>query len=690
MKNTCLAMVLMVAALALGDGAEKSFSKFGTSYYPEDRTREQWVADVRLMKELGIDMVRVGEFNWSGFEPREGEFDFSQYHDFLDLLLQNGMKAMMCTPCAAIPQWMACNHPATVKVRVDIPVNPNGNRHTACASSPEYRAFCRRIAERMAEAFKDRPEVVEWQLENEPMIRASTGECVCEECKKGFRRWLRRRYGTIDELNRAWHTSFWSATFDDWNQISPPFRLFDNRQHWQRDYSEYHSETTISLLFEQRDILRRVNPKWKITCNCPMVADELRHDVLFKGLDFTSSDVYVLSDSQHASLSDHRWRWNAFRTLGVSPRPFTVAELGPMRADVRSPRSYDAVRTRVWDLVAHGADGLLWFCMNTSVAGEELSTRLLPWSGKPRRAFAAAKRIKAEFDALPVPVATAPVERSRVAVVFDAAAYMYFSSVAGDYGRHIGWTNHRLSDACERFGIVPDVLAFDDLEAGAPPYEVLFLPPCEHWTEGQIAALKRYVGGGGVVAAVTRQNILTDSATYREEPYPAGMLDLYGLEINDTRLLRGPDSNFAHVPLEFPFGPFVAETWMESLEPSTAETLVRYSSTCFAGDPLMTVNRYGKGRAYYLACGADADGIKSFAKKVLSDCGIPVDREWPWCVTRARRGACTIVANHSDSPVVVPAEKGRLLVGAPRAVAGGIEIEPMGVAVFAGEVSDGR
>ena len=224
--------------------------------------------------------------------------------------------------------------------------------------------------------------------------------------------------------------------------------------------------------------------------------------------------------------------------------------------------------------------------------------------------------------------------------------------------------------------------AFEDLERLARQYDVLFLPPCEHWTEGQVAELKRHVAAGGVAAAVTRQNLFTSSATYREEPYPAGMLDLYGLEVNDTRLLRGPDTAFAHVPLQFPVGPFVAETWIESLEPSTAETLVRYSSTCFAGDPLRTVNRYGKGRAYYLACGADADGIKSFVKKVLADSGIPVDREWPWCVTRARRGTCTIVVNHSDSPTVVPAENGKLLVGAPKAVAGGIEIEPMGVAVF--------
>ena len=551
----------------------------------------------------------------------------------------------------------------------------------------------------MAEAFKDRPEVVDWQIENEPMIRASTGECVCEECKKGFREWLKRRYGTIDELNRAWHTSFWSATFNDWNQISPPFRLFDNRQHWQRDYSEYHSETTISLLFEQRDILRRTNPKWKVTSNnCLWILSELRHDRLIHGLDFAACDVYLLRDSTSESLAFRRWHWNAFRCLRGVPAPFTVAEMGPMRADVRKPNSYDAVRTCVWDFVAHGADGLLWFCMNTSVAGEDLSVRLLPWSGKPRRAFAAAKRIKADFDSLPAPCATAPVARSRVAVVFDAAAAQYFSTVEGDYGRHLGRMNLRLSDACERFGIVPDILPLEGIENGISPYEVVFLPPCEHWTPAQIDAVKKYVGNGGRVAAVTRQNLMTASATYRQQPYPAGMTDLYGLEINETRLLRGPDASFAQLPLDFPFGPLVAETWIESPEPSTAETLVRYSTTCFAGDPLLTVNRFGRGRAYYLACGADAAGVKSFVKKVFSDCGIDTDRECPWSVTRAVRGDFIIVLNHSDGPAVVPAEKGDPVVGSPKMLTGGkMELAPFGVAVFrcaaaeeAGVRADGR
>ena len=91
MKRLLLAVVSACAVVAIStEAAPRPFARFGVSYYPEDRSREQWTADVALMKELGVDMVRLGEFNWSGFEPKEGVFDFSQYHDFLDLIGRNG------------------------------------------------------------------------------------------------------------------------------------------------------------------------------------------------------------------------------------------------------------------------------------------------------------------------------------------------------------------------------------------------------------------------------------------------------------------------------------------------------------------------------------------------------------------------------------------------------------------------
>ena len=37
-----------------------------------------------------------------------------------------------------------------------------------------------------------------------------------------FRRWLRERYGTVDALNEAWSTAFWSQRYDSFEEVLPP------------------------------------------------------------------------------------------------------------------------------------------------------------------------------------------------------------------------------------------------------------------------------------------------------------------------------------------------------------------------------------------------------------------------------------------------------------------------------------
>ena len=46
---------------------------FGVDYYPEHWPRERWQTDARMMREMGITIVRMAEFSWAKWEPREGD-----------------------------------------------------------------------------------------------------------------------------------------------------------------------------------------------------------------------------------------------------------------------------------------------------------------------------------------------------------------------------------------------------------------------------------------------------------------------------------------------------------------------------------------------------------------------------------------------------------------------------------------
>ena len=217
------------------------------------------------MKGLGINLIRIGEFNWSKFEPTEGVFDFRPYLRLLDLCEKYEIKVMMCTPTAATPKWMQRDYPETEKTRAD-GTNPGpGIRQSSCASSEKFRFFSRRITEKMAEAFRNHPAVTTWQLDNELSVFGATGLCECERCRQGFIGYLKTRFGTLEELNQAFNGPFWSSVFTKWDDIRLP--LSGMRGGWRTEYIRYQGECFRTYLLEQAAILRKANPRWRLTTN---------------------------------------------------------------------------------------------------------------------------------------------------------------------------------------------------------------------------------------------------------------------------------------------------------------------------------------------------------------------------------------------------------------------------------------
>ena len=75
-----------------------------------------------------------------------------------------------------------------------------------------------RITRAMADNFAGMSNVIGWQTDNE--FRGT--DCYCGTCLTEFQQWLRGKYGTLDELNRAWGTHFWGLTVQRWDEITIP------------------------------------------------------------------------------------------------------------------------------------------------------------------------------------------------------------------------------------------------------------------------------------------------------------------------------------------------------------------------------------------------------------------------------------------------------------------------------------
>ena len=185
---------------------------YGGDYNPEQWPEETWEEDMRLLKLAGIDIVTLNVFSWAMLQPDEHTWCFDKLDRILDMVEKNGMKVCMATSTAAHPAWMAKRHPDVLRTEFNGMKRKFGSRHNSCQNSPTYRKYSALLAGKLAERYKDRACIVAWHVCNE-----YGGECYCENCEKAFRKWLKKKYHTIENVNKAWDTAFWGHTFYDWD-----------------------------------------------------------------------------------------------------------------------------------------------------------------------------------------------------------------------------------------------------------------------------------------------------------------------------------------------------------------------------------------------------------------------------------------------------------------------------------------
>ena len=187
------------------------------------------------MAAAGVTVVRMGECAWNLIEPRKGQFDFNLFDVAIKRLSKAGIKTILCTPTTAPPRWMTEGHEQWMRVDENGNRMEHGSRQHCCTNNRAFRGKSRGITTALAEHFAMNPSVIGWQIDNE--LYSQFSRCYCPSCLDGFREWLRKKYGVIKRLNDAWGNTFWSQTYDDFDQISLPHshdfpRLPTHRTSW--------------------------------------------------------------------------------------------------------------------------------------------------------------------------------------------------------------------------------------------------------------------------------------------------------------------------------------------------------------------------------------------------------------------------------------------------------------------------
>ena len=164
---------------------------YGTDYYPEHWPEERWAEDLHMMKEAGINTIRIAEFAWTLMEPSEGVFKFEWLDKVINLAVENNIQIVMCTPTAAPPKWLMDKHTEIYQKDEYGHVRGFGSRRHYCFNSSVFTEYSKKIITAMAAHYRDSNNIIAWQLDNEFGCH-NTVRCYCEDCSESFSNWLEK------------------------------------------------------------------------------------------------------------------------------------------------------------------------------------------------------------------------------------------------------------------------------------------------------------------------------------------------------------------------------------------------------------------------------------------------------------------------------------------------------------------
>jgi len=593
----------------------------GASWYPEMWPRAAWTDDVAKMAELGFNIVRLFEFAWHRLEPEEGKYDLEWARQVMDLCHRHGIAVMVGTPSAAPPAWLTSRYPDVLRVNADGRPAGHGQRKHASHLSPRYRELCRSIVTEMARALSGHPALHSWQIDNE-----MGGRDFSDEARRQFHAWLQRRYGGIDQLNRAWGLEFWSQAYGDFAQVPMPTASVGSIEIPERHHpslifavARFNSEGWTDYIASQCEAIRKYSDR-PITTNMAgnaLGSDWFEHNRVLDRVGF----------SLYADVDHYPWQLMKLeRMRGEKPdRPFWLLETAPNWSGGGKQwnihHNAAGVQAMVWKCLFSGASMALFWQWRSHWAGQEMqhgtcvdaTGRWRPnkeaWTLLGRR-FAEHGQWLLEHPPMPPRVGLMLDPEAAWALSIDPIDEQmdYNTRLRDDY--HLPLVRHHIwRDLVNR-------------QSDLSRYRVLLMPMMPIVPADLRTRLADWVRCGGRL-------LLGPLTGYRSEQFTAftdrtfgGLEDLIGAE---SDLGFSAHWRSEHVRVKFSDGA-VSRTraWCEAYAPVTAQAIAHYDGPGEYGHGRAAAvrHRLGQGTVIALGCMIEPDVYIGLVRTLMSEAGI--------------------------------------------------------------------
>ena len=604
------------------------FDGLGAAFYPEQQPPELIPEYIERLAEAGLAFVRMAEFAWDKLEPAEGQYDFNWLDKVISLLDARKIRALLCTPTAVPPVWLATGNEDMYPVLDNGKQLRFGTRRYVCITSPEFRRTSLALVRAMGRHYANDKRIIGWQLDNE----VGGPFCFCPRCLNLFRNYCRERFGSISEFNRCLHTHFWGQTLQDFEQIPFPTD-YQSPTLWQI-YHQFFSKTVIEYYHQQLQELRVCGVTAPISTNMMLTWYGYDHREMIKGMDYACGDYYYSASPFGDFPVGEKEYGNDF-----AGDAFLSAYLQGLKPETNiryqefqcAPEHYtwyqpvpNEIRNRTLTQIALGADHICYFRWDCCLSGAERDAyAILRSPHHPGRNFAEIKALSSELAMMKEDLNGSRPQKSDIALLYSYESQYDFGEntrcpdLEGPSGNGYAMFLCRQFRALANIHCRPEIV-FPD--GNFSSYKLIIAPALYILSPDMIDRIRDYIRNGGIFLFLPPSGIADEFGTLFPTPPPGPLQDIFGMVVTGSgryNEIMGKVKLVSCCP-ELPFQNLNVNRWLDEIAPQNGtQVLATFAGQFHQNIPAMTCHKYGQGKALYLGTWLEREEMTSFYSALL-------------------------------------------------------------------------
>lgn len=578
---------------------------FGAAYYNEYMPYDRIEKDLGLMKEAGMNTIRIAESTWSTEEPQDGVFNFKPVTDVLDCAQKLGLKIIIGTPTYAVPAWLVKKYPDIMVTNRSGQVK-YGPRQSMDILHPDFLRYAERIIRKLMEAVQPYKCVTGFQLDNETKHYDNYGKYA----QKKFLNFLKDKYKTTEAFNKAFTLAYWSNSIHSWDDMPD----ISNSINWNLhcEYEKFLRSCAADYLKWQADIISEYKRDDQfITHNFDFgwigysygEQPGINHFEASPAVTIAGCDIY------HPSQDDLTGAEIAFggdkiRSLKNSNYLVLETEAQGFKEWTPYPKQ---MRLQAFSHLASGANGHMywnWHSIHNSM--ETYWKGVLGHELQPGVIYHYAKQIGKEYQLYGKELINLK-KKNQVALITDNNSLtalkfypMDFPTGGLTYNDVVRWfydTLYKMNVECD----VVDIHALNPSD-----YKMIVTPALYCISEENCQKLADFVAEGGVLFSSFRSFYADEKGSVYGAPHPYKLTDVFGMEY--SMITQAGNARIMDQQLE---------VYAELLENKNAEVLAAYEHKYWSQYAAVTKKDFKKGFAYYYGAKTPASVLEKFLKGAL-------------------------------------------------------------------------